>query len=486
MKMILPEDVSYIIHKLEDAGYEAFAVGGCVRDTILGRTPLDWDITTSAQPSFVKSCFRRTIDTGIKHGTVTVMIKDKGYEVTTYRIDGKYKDGRHPESVEFTSNLRLDLERRDFTVNAMAYNDKLGLVDEFGGIQDLENGIIRCVGDAGSRFDEDALRMLRAVRFSGQLGFCIEEKTRQAIIERAGSLGRISAERIRAELSKLLVSDNPGQIREAYNTGMTKVFLPELDNIMQTGQHNPHHIYTVGEHCIRSTEVMDLFFNPEPERIMCRETRNIIPDKVLKVAGEMAACMDKKQQLILCLTMLLHDIAKPEVMTIDENGTGHFCGHPQKGGEIAEKILRRLTFDNETISVVKRLVKYHDYRIMPEPRAVRRASSKIGSDIMQMFFLVQYADIMAQNPATFDEKLGKLGMVTREYKKIVEEAAPLCLKDLDINGKDLIEAGIKPGPVMGEILGRLLEIVIDEPDNNQKDILLSYVKEVTDTYGNIK
>ena len=184
--------------------------------------------------------------------------------------------------------------------------------------------------------------------------------------------------------------------------------------------------------------------------------------------------------------MLLHDIAKPEVMTIDENGTGHFCGHPQKGEEIAEKILRRLTFDNETISVVKRLVKYHDYRIMPEPRAVRRASSKIGSDIMQMFFLVQYADIMAQNPATFDEKLGKLGMVTREYKKIVEEAAPLCLKDLDINGKDLIEAGIKPGPVMGEILGRLLEIVIDEPDNNQKDILLSYVKEVTDTYGNIK
>lgn len=329
MEMILPEDVSYIINKLEDAGYEAYAVGGCVRDTILGRKPLDWDITTSAKPPFIKSCFKRTIDTGIQHGTVTVMLKDTGYEVTTYRIDGEYEDSRHPKSVEFTNSLRLDLERRDFTVNAMAYNDKAGLVDEFGGIQDLKDGIIRCVGDAKSRFSEDALRMLRAVRFSGQLGFDIEKNTWYAIADMAKNLEAVSARRIMAELGKLLISDNPGKIREAYQTGLTKVFMPELDKVMEAEQHNPHHIYTVGEHCIRSAGIMVQFFNPD--RVIDRGMYNYIPTSVLKKAADFTSDIDRKHKLMLCLAMLLHDIAKPEVMVIDENGIGHFHGHPQRG-----------------------------------------------------------------------------------------------------------------------------------------------------------
>lgn len=473
MKMILPEDVSYIINKLEDAGYEAYAVGGCVRDTMLSRKPLDWDITTSAKPSFIKSYFKRTIDTGIQHGTVTVMLKDTGYEVTTYRIDGEYEDGRHPKSVEFTGSLRLDLERRDFTVNAMAYNDNVGLVDEFGGMQDLKDGIIRCVGDACSRFGEDALRMLRAVRFSGQLGFNIEEKTRDAIKKMAKNLEMTSAERIRAELSKLLVSDNPGKIREAYSTGMTKVFLPELDKMIKTAQHNPHHIYTVGEHCIRSVGIMDLFFNPDSQ--IDGGIHEYVKAEVLKKTAVFTEGIDKKHKLMLCLAMLLHDVAKPDVMVISEDGTGHFYGHPQKGEKMAAAILRRLSFDNETISTVRRLVKHHDYRILPEPRAVRRAVAKIGNDIMPMFFLVQYADILAQNPATFASKLGRLDSVTEVYRKAIENNVPFCVKDLAVNGNDLIALGMEKGPGIGRTLNRLLDIVLENPEKNEKELLLSYV-----------
>lgn len=473
MEMILPEDVSYIINKLEEAGYEAYAVGGCVRDTVLGRKPLDWDITTSAKPPFIKSCFKKTIDTGIQHGTVTVMLKDIGYEVTTYRIDGEYEDGRHPKSVEFTNNLSLDLERRDFTINAMAYNDSTGFVDEFGGMQDLKYGIIRCVGDAYSRFNEDALRMLRAVRFSGQLGFNIEENTKQAIKKMAKNLKNTSAERIRTELSKLLVSDNPGKIREAYKMGMTKVFLPEFDRMMEKLQHNPHHIYTVGEHCIRSVGIMDLFFSPDHK--IDGGMYSYVQADVIKKATVFTDGIDKKHHLILCLVMLFHDIAKPDVMVIGDDGIGHFHGHPQKGEKMTAAILKRLSFDNETISIARRLVKHHDYRILPEPYAVRKAAAKIGNDIMPMFFLVQYADILAQNPVTFANKLSNLDSVAEVYKKIIENNAPLCIKDLAVNGNDLIALGIEKGPKIGQILNRLLDIVLENPEENKKELLLSYV-----------
>ena len=274
MLIHLPEDVKAILHTLQEAGYEAYAVGGCIRDSLLGRRPDDWDITTSAKPQETKALFGKTIDTGIQHGTVTVMRHGRGYEVTTYRVDGEYEDGRHPKEVTFTASLKEDLRRRDFTVNAMAYNEKDGLVDLFGGRQDLEQKIIRCVGEANERFEEDALRIMRAVRFSAQLGFSIEERTKEAIRGHAERLRQVSAERIQVELTKLVISPNPDFLRIAWETGITAVVLPEFDRLMEQPQNNPHHCWNVGEHTLNS---------------LCQ----VEADKVLR------------------LTMLLHDMGKP-------------------------------------------------------------------------------------------------------------------------------------------------------------------------------
>ncbi len=276
----LPEKVKYIISQLEQAGFEAYAVGGCVRDCLLGRNPNDWDVTTSAKPLEVKAVFGHTIDTGIQHGTVTVMLEREGFEVTTYRIDGEYEDSRHPREVIFTANLIEDLKRRDFTINAFAYNDKSGIVDAFHGMKDLSDGVIRCVGEASERFDEDALRILRAVRFSAQLGFMVAEETKAAIKILAPNLRHISAERIQAELVKLLMSDHPDALRDAYELGITKAVLPELDAAFATAQQNPHHQYTVGEHLMQSL-------------------LHIQADKSLRLAA------------------LLHDIGKPKVRMTD-------------------------------------------------------------------------------------------------------------------------------------------------------------------------
>ena len=241
IEITLPEQVTFIIDTLNQAGFEAYAVGGCVRDSIMGRVPDDWDITTSADPQQVKKLFRRTIDTGIQHGTVTVMLQGTGYEVTTYRIDGEYEDNRHPKEVVFTKSLEEDLKRRDFTVNAMAYHPKEGLVDLFDGIGDMERRCIRCVGRAEERFSEDALRIMRGVRFSARFGYTIEEETKQAITKLAENLKHVSAERIRVELVKLLVSPHPDYLRDAYELGITKIILPEFDVCMETPQNNPHH-----------------------------------------------------------------------------------------------------------------------------------------------------------------------------------------------------------------------------------------------------
>ena len=247
MKLNIPSGAEIILNTLEQHGYEAYVVGGCVRDSILGRCPDDWDITTSASPEQVKALFRRTVDTGLQHGTVTVLIEKEGFEVTTYRVDGDYEDGRHPKEVRFTSNLKEDLKRRDFTINAMAYHPERGLVDLFGGVNDMEKKVIRCVGDPMERFQEDALRILRAVRFSAQLGFTIEASTKEAIGALAPNLKLVSAERIQVELVKLLVSPNPDYLRAAYETGVTAEFLPEFDVCMKTDQNTPHHCYTVGD-----------------------------------------------------------------------------------------------------------------------------------------------------------------------------------------------------------------------------------------------
>ena len=326
MQIQLPEKVEYIIQTLEAAGYEAYAVGGCVRDSLLNREPDDWDITTSARPQQVKEVFPRTIDTGIQHGTVTVMMGKEGFEVTTYRIDGEYEDSRHPKEVIFTANLIEDLKRRDFTINAFAYNHRSGIVDAFDGMTDLKNGIIRCVGEAKERFTEDALRMMRAVRFSAQLGYDIEEKTKEAIVELAPNLKNISAERIQVEFVKLLQSPHPDYLRVAYELGMTKVILPEFDKAMETPQNNPHHMYNVGEHLLHTL-------------------LEVRPDRSLRIAA------------------LLHDIAKPDTETKDYDGISHFHGHAEVGEEKAAAILRRLKFDNDTINKVKKYVKFHDYKI---------------------------------------------------------------------------------------------------------------------------
>ncbi len=474
----LPQAVSFIIHTLEEAGHEAYAVGGCVRDTILGRKPQDWDITTSAKPEEVKRLFRRTIDTGIQHGTVTVMLNHIAYEVTTYRIDGEYEDSRHPKSVEYTKNLKLDLERRDFTINAMAYNDTRGLVDEFEGIRDLERRVIRCVGDPGERFDEDALRMLRAVRFSGQLGFDIEEKTEQAIIERAVHLKQISAERIRVELTKLLISKNAGKLRVAYRTGMTQMFLPELDRMMCLEQKNPHHIYTAGEHTIRSVEVINAFFYGKAEEVF-REmiSDTAIAEEAVNHLREWLKALTGKQHKILCMTMLLHDTGKLETMTVDEQGIGHFYGHPSVSEKIASKIMKRLTFDNESIALVKRLIRWHDYSFGRQLKSMRKAVSKIGRDLMPLLFFVQYSDILSQNPQTVAEKVDRINQAVLLWEEVMASKAALELKDLAVTGRDLIELGIQPGPEIGNILTLILEYVLEHPEKNQKKWLLAYAEE---------
>lgn len=439
--MNLPKHVKAIITTLEKAGFEGYAVGGCVRDTLLGKEPDDWDITTSAAPQQVKGLFSRTIDTGIQHGTVTVLMEKETYEVTTYRIDGEYEDGRHPKEVVFTANLLEDLKRRDFTINAMAYNDKSGIVDAFGGIQDLENKVIRCVGEPTERFTEDALRMMRAVRFSGQLGYEIEEKTGQAVIQLAPALSKISAERICTELTKLMVSPHPDYLRKAYELGMTKVFLPEFDAVMATPQNNPHHRYSAGEHILHS-----LLY--------------VRADKVLRFA------------------MLFHDFGKAVTRTTDEEGIDHFHGHVEQSADMADKIMKRLRFDNDTREKVVRLVKYHDLEIGLTPKAVRRAIVKVGEELFPYLLEVKRADVLAQSMYQREEKEAELQQLEAIYKEVIESKDCTSVKMLAVNGSDLIAAGMKPGRELGETLQQLLEQVLEDPSRNTKEYLLSQISHV--------
>lgn len=441
LRIQIPEKANQIIAALTEAGFEAYVVGGCVRDAILGRTASDWDITTNARPEQVKALFPRTLDTGLQHGTVTVMQGREGFEVTTYRIDGEYLDGRHPETVTFTPCLLEDLKRRDFTVNAMAYNEKEGLVDVFDGLGDLKRGQIRCVGDPEERFTEDSLRILRAVRFSAQLDFAIEDRTWAALSKFAPRLSKVSAERIQTELVKLLVSPHPERFRTVWETGISAEILPEFDACMETPQENPHHCWSVGEHTLRALAAVDA-------------------DKTLRLA------------------VLLHDIGKPLTRTTDAEGVDHFYGHGQKGAEMADQILRRLKFDNDTRKKTVRLVQVHDDRQIPlTSRGVRRAVHRIGAEIFPDYLKVRRADIMAQNPEFREKKLKNLSEVEELYRGILEAGECLSLKDLAVTGRDLIAAGRKPGPELGKTLNRLLELVIEHPEYNTKEILLLKAEE---------
>ncbi|MCM1121322.1 MAG: CCA tRNA nucleotidyltransferase [Eubacterium sp.] len=435
MQIQLPDKVNKIINTLAAAGFEAYAVGGCVRDCVMRRAPNDWDITTSAKPKQIKGLFPRTIDTGIKHGTVTVMLDREGFEVTTYRIDGDYEDGRHPKEVTFTACLEEDLKRRDFTINSMAYNEQDGLVDIFGGMKDIRQGVIRCVGNAQERFTEDALRMLRAVRFSAQLGYCIEEGTQDAIRQLASNLKLISAERIQMELVKLAVSPHPDYLRTAYETGITAQIMPEFDLCMRTAQNNPHHCYSVGEHILHSMQEIE-------------------PDKVLR------------------LGMLFHDIGKPQTLMIDEEGITHNKGHAAVGEKITGDILRRLKFDNDTMDKVIKIVRYHDQEIELTESGVRRAVNRIGEDIFPMLFAVRRADVLAQSDYMREEKLQKLALLKEIYDGICKRRECLSLKDMAITGSDLIALGMAPGREIGELLHELLELVLEEPERNTREELL--------------
>ena len=431
----IPAGAARILKVLEANGYEAYVVGGCVRDSLLGKQPHDWDITTSALPLQVKALFSRTIDTGLKHGTVTIPSGREAYEVTTYRIDGEYPDGRHPSEVTFTASLREDLKRRDFTINAMAYNEKDGLQDFFDGISDLENQRIRAVGDPRKRFEEDALRILRAVRFSAQLGYTVEEGTLRAMRTLAPTLARISAERIAAELEKILVSPHPDRLRMAYECGITAVILPEFDRCMETPQNNPHHIYNVGEHT-------------------------------------MCALMQARPDRILRTAILLHDVGKPLCRSTDEKGIDHFYGHPEAGAKIAEEILRRLKSDNETRRKTVQLVRCHDREIRLTPAGVRQAIVRIGEDLFPLLLEVKEADMLAQSTFRREEKKAHIGRVRELYAEILEHKDCLTLRDLAVNGNDLISYGVRPGKEMGRILHEMLEDVLAEPSHNDREYLL--------------
>ena len=443
MNINIPTIVNNIINILEENGFEAYVVGGCVRDSILGRVPNDWDITTDALPEKVMEIFKgigsTVVPTGIKHGTVTVIINNDSYEITTYRIDGEYKDSRRPEEVIFTSKLKEDLARRDFTINAMAFNPKEGLKDYFNGRNDLNNKKIKTVGNPMERFNEDALRMLRAIRFSAQLSFNIEEETIEAIEKLSDNIRNISVERIREEFNKIILSDNPKAIYDLYNYGLLENFLPEFKLAINTKQNNPYHIYTVGEHIIKSMENID-------------------------------------KDLILRLTMFLHDIGKPKTITTDNKGIDHFYNHPLVSKDIAETILKRMKYDNNTIAKVLTLVQYHDQRVATK-KSIRKLLSKIGEENFKELIKVWIADIKSQNPELIEERIKEIDIINGKFQEILEKNQCFSLKDLKVSGKDLINLGIKPGKEIGIILNKLLEEVIENPELNDKDKLMEKVKD---------
>lgn len=434
MVISLPEKVDYIIRTIEEAGYEAYAVGGCVRDAALGRTPNDWDVTTSAKPETVKALFRRTFDTGLQHGTVTVVLDHENFEVTTYRVDGDYADGRHPDKVTFTASLEEDVKRRDFTINAMAYHPERGLVDLFGGQEDLEKKVIRCVGNPRERFTEDALRMMRAVRFAAQLGFSIEPETYDAIRDMAPRLAMVSQERITEEMMKLLVSPNPSMFLHFYELGMTKIFFPAFDEMMACSQNTKYHCYTVGMHTMKVVET-------------------IPPEKIFRLAA------------------LLHDVGKLRTKT-EKDGVDHFYGHAAAGEKEAWAIMRGWKLDNYTIQTVERLVAEHEVRFEMTEENVRKKMRRVGKELMPRLVELVWADLAAKSAYAQEQREADLREFERLTQLILQRNDATSIGELAVTGQDLIQAGIPQGRALGEWLEKMLEAVIRDPALNKKETLL--------------
>ncbi len=438
MQILLPDPVRRIIKTFRAHGYPAYAVGGCVRDSLLGRCPSDWDLATSAQPEEIKKIFPKTIDTGIAHGTVTVRMDGKNYEVTTYRIDGKYEDSRHPAEVTFTDSICDDLARRDFTINAMAYNEENGLVDPFGGQADLAHGVLRCVGDPMLRFSEDALRMLRAARFSAQLGFEVFPDVQAAMSCQAERICAVSAERIREELTKMVLSDAKIAFDLLFHTGLLDRILPELALCFRTAQKIKYHLYDVGTHTMFVTK------------------------SVPKIPA-------------LRYAALFHDLGKPQKKTVDPDGTTHFKGHAAVSTALAQDIMRRLKFDNKTCDQVLRLVKYHDREIVLTKKAVKRAVFDVGEDIFLDLLDLKRGDALAQNLIYSRPRLANYDRIEQIYLRCRKEQEAFSLRDLAVDGHDLLALGFS-GKEIGTLLNALLFYVLEQPQDNQKEKLLKILQ----------
>lgn len=443
MTITLPMPVRTALDKLTAAGYEAYIVGGCVRDSLLGRTPNDYDITTSALPEQTAAVFadERTLPTGLKHGTLTVLIDGMPIEITTYRVDGGYTDHRHPDRVTFTSLLTEDLRRRDFTINAMAYHPDVGLVDPFSGVADLSRGRIVCVGDPEHRFTEDALRLMRALRFSAELGFPIEKVTAQALRRLAPLLRRVSPERIAAELTRLLCAPHCRKLLLDY-PDVISIILPELSATVGLRQDNPYHYLTVYEHTVET------------------------------VAAAPA-------QPILRLTMLLHDCGKPQCYTRDENGVDHFRGHAPIGAAMAERALTRLRFDRKTIQTVKLLVQHHDDDLPKDEAGFRRLLGRYGGETAHLLLEVKRADVLGQHPDKRD-RLDALDAAQATLDRLIEQSACCTLRELTVDGQDLIALGFAPGKALGRALDTLLAEVIDGRVENERAPLLERAAQLLD------
>ena len=442
--MQVPEQVNNLLDMLEAAGYEAYVVGGCVRDSVMGFTPHDFDVTTSALPEETERVFSgmRIIETGIKHGTVIVLTDNMPVEITTYRVDGEYLDSRRPESVSFTRSLREDIARRDFTMNGIAYSPKRGWFDEFGGVADIEKGVIRCIGDPEKRFHEDALRILRGLRFAASLGFDIEEKTAAAMLDCRELLRNISAERVFAELSGLLTGRNSESNLRRVMTDFRDIFaviIPELRDCFDFEQHSKYHFLDVYQHSL--------------------------------LAAESASRITKGQEnrLALTLAMLLHDIGKPGCFSRDENGTGHFYGHAKVSAEMTDSILRRLKCSNALRERVCTIVKYHDMQMMNSDRLIRRHLAKFGEQTYCDIATAHAADDMAKHSMYRSRSDGYFEIIERTHELANESC--FTLKSLAVDGKAL-SGLVPPSPEMGEVLKHLLSGVVDGKFPNEREFLL--------------
>ena len=436
MKFEIPSGAAYILRILHNAGYESWLVGGCVRDLLRGVEPHDWDICTSARPEEVERCFagHRIIETGLKHGTVTVLEDGNPYEITTYRTEGPYSDSRRPDYVAFVSSLESDLARRDFTMNAIALGLDGSLRDPFGGVEDIKAGLIRCVGEPAHRFREDGLRIMRALRFAAVLGCEIEERTAQAIHENRRMLAHVAAERINVELCKRLMGEKAGDILRQYPDVLCQ-FWPQMKPLVTLEQHSPWHCWGGWEHTIRAVE---------------------------------AAPADG----ILRLTMLLHDIGKPGCKSTDEKGIDHFYGHPSAGAKLAGQMLRALKFDNKTRERVGILVERHDVQIPCQDRSIRKWMGRLGTETFFQLLEVKRADGMGQDYELVKDRFVELEEMKAKAEEIVAQGQCLSLKDLSVNGKDVIAVGVVPGPEVGRVLNKLLEQVMNGDAANQRQELL--------------